>query len=101
MIDIEISDEELEALGRARWLKKQNKKFYQFWGVAVIVFILISIIIYRFPHLSDWITVVLSFLFVFTGWRIYDRILGKPARLAGIKFRKEYKQQTALIPRIE
>ena len=92
MIDIEISDEELEGLGRARWLKKQKKQFCQFWGAAVITFVLISIIIYKLPSLGDWIVVSLSLIFTFTFWTIYERILGKPSRLAGIEFRKEHRQ---------
>ena len=101
MTNIVFSDEEIEGIGQKRWLKKQNKQFYQFWGAAVITFVLISIIVYRLPHLSSWITIGLSIVFTWTFWTIYERILGKPSRLAGIEFRKENKQQTALIPRIE
>jgi len=89
MTNIFFTDEEVEGIGQKRWLKKQKKQFYQFWGAAVITFILISIIVYNLPHLADWIVVSLSLIFTFTFWAIYERILGKPSRLAGIEFRKE------------
>ena len=92
MTNIVFSDEEVEAIGKSRWLKKQKKQFYQFWGSAVITFVLISIMVYGIPHLSSWITVGLSIVFTWTFWTIYERILGKPGRLAGIEFRKEYRQ---------
>ena len=93
MIDIEISDEELEGVGKSRWLKKQKKQFYQFWGAAVITFVLISIIVYKLPYLADWAIIGISIVFTLTFWTIYERILGKPSRLAGIEFRKGYRLQ--------
>ena len=67
MSQIVLSDKEVQKIGASRWLKKQAKSFMVFWyhyrGIFTLVF-----------------------------WGAYERIFGKPSRLAGIAFLKEYRQ---------
>ena len=92
MSQIVLSDKEVQKIGASRWLKKQAKSFMVFWFIALFVFIVLTALVYKITNLNQSAVIIIGIFFTLVFWGAYERIFGKPSRLAGIAFLKEYRQ---------
>ena len=92
MSQIVLSDEEVQKIGASRWLNKQAKSFMAFWFIALFVFIVLTALVYKITNLNQSAVIIIGVFFTLVFWGAYERIFGKPSRLAGIAFLKEYRQ---------
>jgi hypothetical protein len=63
-----------------------------FWFIALFVFIVLTALVYKITNLNQSAVIIIGIFFTLVFWGAYERIFGKPSRLAGIAFLKEYRQ---------